>query len=1382
MFKKIILLAVVVIISLNRSTAQEIGDIKFLWVHNFQFFQFDYKIGATLQGKGEHCNIWIENNLVTAIAVDISNSIVYAGTSVSGIFRKNIGESVWEIFSDGLPNSTIADGITKINDIMVTEKNNIIVATDDGIYQLSTAENKWKRRNVNGRIFCLTNSNEKVFAGLGGYIFKHKNNTGDDKDGDSDIDLNMGVFVSRDDGLTWTRQSNGLPFDNDEEYLAVLDIEASNNDVFAATEAGIFINHKGEEHWEAVEKELIASKANVKINISESKLEESEMQNIGKSFGPLYERLLAADRISREDKVVVIEFDSLDQILRKWICPANDIESTDALYLVRNIEGIVGDEGKFTIKLNFYTRDETTPFVPNYDLLRLDNFKYRGESSTATIIDPPNELLLIVTSLLDPDFEVGGKFITVTYTNNSDTLVWSAKSKTLRGLNKDKKGILLSNDNLIKGKAISNYDLLNDENIISNMKLTTSSSLVVYRIASNSDEKILYSGNEKGVYKSVNNGGFWTINGNSSTGLENEVILNLAVSSDGIVYAGTLDGIFISKDHGMSWEALTEIEKGTQIVTIVLDEDNTIYAGTVFGFFQSMDNGETWFGDNNLMGAFVSFNDVENIISSFENSTPIDPNRGIYSIITENFGEDNIPDFDKQSRLNIVLHNIHDRGEAANATSNGINGVTSVMGYIRPEDQNLIGNTNQGEYIYIDSKESSKNEKAGALAHQLFRMMMWKQDYNEERWIIEGLAYFAERMCGFPLPVAMPDFQTLTGASKVFTLISGTPLSPWAVDPDDGQIVNRQTMVSMFMTYLYENYGRDDIISKIALEPENGWKGIENALDEQKIEFADLFASWVIANAINDTTQKDSVTGARFGYKDSLYSSVLNRYMAERGLGMNYGNLFGHNASMTAYKEYTINAEYKDGLNNWASMIRYFFPDPSTQDMVKAVINYWGKDLVTGEPIYYKMNAGDKTNLRVQLIKVKEDGKKEIEDLTSTFNSENELSFNMLSKYEPNSDSTELKYHHMYVIISNQDSLGGSAKFVHVRDVTPPKIQYKVIHNPLFAEFLEIYVYSNEHIFQDVGEFEGPTVDMVYFTDSTNIEMKLFDTVLDENNKEIGYIYKGKYHLTVEGRSDLIIRKLQDLAGNNTDDIVYPIEIVKINPGSEKIIVSSDNKMNISLPVNSLKETTYMSIICEDISRPTISDKYNICENSQIISNIYQIGPVGMILEKNSRLTIEYDNRELTADEEALLNVFTYEAGSWVPITAEHDLQEHFFTISINKLGTYVILKDILPQKKENEKSHIPMTYAISQNYPNPFNLRTEINYQIPEDNKISVKIYNLNGQLIKTLINEYKTTGYYKTIWNGTTETGMIVTSGVYLCKMETDHFKAIRKMILIK
>jgi 5'-nucleotidase/UDP-sugar diphosphatase len=93
-----------------------------------------------------------------------------------------------------------------------------------------------------------------------------------------------------------------------------------------------------------------------------------------------------------------------------------------------------------------------------------------------------------------------------------------------------------------------------------------------------------------------------------------------------------------------------------------------------------------------------------------------------------------------------------------------------------------------------------------------------------------------------------------------------------------------------------------------------------------------------------------------------------------------------------------------------------------------------------------------------------------------------------------------------------------------------------------------------------------------------------------------------------------------------------------------------------------------------------------------------------------------------------------------------------------------------------------PQEFQLLQNYPNPFNPETDISYNLPEDSHVKLTVYNLLGQTVKTLVDEYQSAGSKRVTWDGTDEQGNKVASGVFLYKLQAGTLTDTKKMILMK
>jgi len=93
------------------------------------------------------------------------------------------------------------------------------------------------------------------------------------------------------------------------------------------------------------------------------------------------------------------------------------------------------------------------------------------------------------------------------------------------------------------------------------------------------------------------------------------------------------------------------------------------------------------------------------------------------------------------------------------------------------------------------------------------------------------------------------------------------------------------------------------------------------------------------------------------------------------------------------------------------------------------------------------------------------------------------------------------------------------------------------------------------------------------------------------------------------------------------------------------------------------------------------------------------------------------------------------------------------------------------------DKKFIPKEFSLQQNYPNPFNPETVISYQLPANSSVSLKVHDVLGREVSTLVNEIQSAGSYKVNFNASN-----LSSGIYFYKFQAGEFTQTKKMILVK
>ena len=192
------------------------------------------------------------------------------------------------------------------------------------------------------------------------------------------------------------------------------------------------------------------------------------------------------------------------------------------------------------------------------------------------------------------------------------------------------------------------------------------------------------------------------------------------------------------------------------------------------------------------------------------------------------------------------------------------------------------------------------------------------------------------------------------------------------------------------------------------------------------------------------------------------------------------------------------------------------------------------------------------------------------------------------------------------------------------------------------------------------------------------------------------------------------------------------------------------------------------------------SVKGTIFSPSDTISYGYGIYDIGIDnnnlidkrLEWREFRTVLVDTTVVPPDTTWYLAVDTYakRVTKGIGVTAYHFGAEVLIGALINSVG-YGNLSGIEADTKE-----IPGNFELSQNYPNPFNPTTKIAFQLPEDSKVAIRIYNVLGQLVYTLLEENMSAGSYEKEFNASS-----LQSGVYFYRLETDNFSDVKKMVLL-
>jgi hypothetical protein len=171
-------------------------------------------------------------------------------------------------------------------------------------------------------------------------------------------------------------------------------------------------------------------------------------------------------------------------------------------------------------------------------------------------------------------------------------------------------------------------------------------------------------------------------------------------------------------------------------------------------------------------------------------------------------------------------------------------------------------------------------------------------------------------------------------------------------------------------------------------------------------------------------------------------------------------------------------------------------------------------------------------------------------------------------------------------------------------------------------------------------------------------------------------------------------------------------------------------------------------------------------KNIQIINNFIHLGDYGPGERKTGDESFLVAIRDsIPPNAEVSLSLF---------IRADKELITKFNP----SLKIFQSVSGVVPRTENT----FPSDFHLYPIFPNPFNLQTVIRYRLVTESEISVKIYNISGQYIRKLVSDKQAAGNYQIVWDARDDAGLFVTTGTYLCRLQTPCYQSIQKVIFLK
>lgn len=182
----------------------------------------------------------------------------------------------------------------------------------------------------------------------------------------------------------------------------------------------------------------------------------------------------------------------------------------------------------------------------------------------------------------------------------------------------------------------------------------------------------------------------------------------------------------------------------------------------------------------------------------------------------------------------------------------------------------------------------------------------------------------------------------------------------------------------------------------------------------------------------------------------------------------------------------------------------------------------------------------------------------------------------------------------------------------------------------------------------------------------------------------------------------------------------------------------------------------------------------NVPSNFKLIGQPVDVAVTGSYADLKAEFAYDAGaiRAEVTGFDEAKIGVYQFTNGTWLYAGGMGDKGKVASAVTSNQIAVFY----------NPDFDATPKNFALEKNYPNPFNPTTNIRYAVPAESKVVIKVYNMLGQEVRTLVNAVKSAGKFDVAWDGRNNSGQSVASGVYIYRMEAGKFNKAQKMLFIK
>ncbi|MCD6205068.1 MAG: T9SS type A sorting domain-containing protein, partial [Candidatus Marinimicrobia bacterium] len=358
------------------------------------------------------------------------------------------------------------------------------------------------------------------------------------------------------------------------------------------------------------------------------------------------------------------------------------------------------------------------------------------------------------------------------------------------------------------------------------------------------------------------------------------------------------------------------------------------------------------------------------------------------------------------------------------------------------------------------------------------------------------------------------------------------------------------------------------------------------------------------------------------------------------------------------------------------------------------------------------------------------------------------------------------------------DPMGGvDSQFVTVTvtDTTRPSFELAIFQNQLASRYVEIDVYPSERL--------GAGTSVLADGESLIVSREM-------DADSVTY-YNATYQIE-DTRIVQIDISGTDLAGND-GHYSYKIGVSKISRETGGALTDPDSIMSFLFAANAVPMDMCAMFIPykREIRSDTALAKGSFMDDDFPVSDEFDFRIPLTRLDDNARIMFSLDRMQFLQQYATDLGIYKYVNGEWQYLKTYTSLEKGSYWAYSATPGIYQIRVNSM-----NPAVVLPEEISISQNYPNPFNSLTTIKYTIGAGGfvtfdeafeqltpyHVSIKVYNILGQEVATIVNEKQLPGFYSVTWNGINKNGKPLATGLYIYRVIIGDKVFHKKMTILK